>query len=87
VNGATTRYVYDAAASLPLLLDDGGRKYVWGPGLAYAVDGDDAAQVYHADGLGSVRAISDSTTPTPQVVQTSRTDELRVPVLALSSRR
>ena len=33
----TTRYVYDAAGGLPVLLDDGARKYVWGLWLAYAV--------------------------------------------------
>ena len=36
--GETTNYVYDVNATLPVLLDDGTRKYVWGLGLAYAVD-------------------------------------------------
>jgi RHS repeat-associated protein len=35
--------------------------------------------VYHTDGLGSVRAISDGTTPTPLVVQTYATDEFGIP--------
>ncbi|MBI2941918.1 MAG: hypothetical protein HYY04_15930, partial [Chloroflexi bacterium] len=34
--------------------------YVWGLGLAYAVDGSGTAQVYHTDGLGSVRAITNA---------------------------
>ena len=29
------------------MLDDGGRNYVWGQGLAYAVDVSGAVQVYH----------------------------------------
>ena len=38
--GTTTRYVYDVAAGLPALLDDGTRKYVWGAGgLAHSVAG------------------------------------------------
>ena len=36
--GVTTTYVYDVAGGLPVLLDDGTRKYVWGLGLAYAVE-------------------------------------------------
>jgi RHS repeat-associated protein len=35
-------------------------------------------QVYHADGLGSVRALTDTTSPTPLVVQTYRTDEFGI---------
>ncbi len=45
--------------SLPVLLDDGTHKYVWGLGLAYAVDTGASPLVYHADGLGSVRALTD----------------------------
>jgi hypothetical protein len=60
----------------PVVLDDGTRKYVWGLGLAYAVSGS-SIEVYHTDGLGSVRAITDAT---GQVVQTYRDDEFGVPV-------
>jgi RHS repeat-associated protein len=68
-----------SAGGLPVLLDDGARKYVWGAsGLAYTVDKSTAAvQVYHTDGLGSVRAITDST---GSVVQTYQTDEFGIPV-------
>ncbi len=36
VGAANTAYTYDVNASLPILLDDGVRKYVWGLGLAFA---------------------------------------------------
>ncbi|HEV8636090.1 MAG TPA: RHS repeat-associated core domain-containing protein, partial [Chloroflexota bacterium] len=56
----TTSYVYDADRSLPVVLSDGSRKYVWGAaGLAYSVDNAGALGVSHADGLGSVRALTD----------------------------
>src|SRR5713226_8125760 len=69
------------AGGLPVLLDDGTRKYVWGAaGLAYSVDKTSAAvQVYYTDGLGSVRAITDST---GSVVQTYQTDEFGIPTLS-----
>ena len=74
IGGVTTSYVYDVSGGLPVLLDDGSRKYVWGAsGLTYSVDkASGAVQVYHTDGLGSVRAISDSS---GSVVQTYQTDE------------
>src|SRR5207249_1707986 len=76
----TTRYVYDVAGDLPLLLDDGTRKYVWGAdGLAYSVDTANTLTVYHTDGLGSVRALTDAT---GAVVQTYETDEFGVPIAA-----
>ncbi len=66
---------------LPVLLDDGAPKYVWGAGgLAYSVDKSTAAiQIYHTDGLGSVRTITDIT---GSVVQTYQSDEFGVPLLA-----
>ncbi len=75
VGGAGTSYVYDVNASLPVLLDDGVRKYVWGLGLAYAVDSSGSPLVYHADGLGSVRALTDSS---GGIVQTYLYDEYGV---------
>ena len=72
VGAATTSYVYDVNASLPVLLDDGTRKYVWGLGLAFAVDTSGNPIVYHTDGLGSVRALTDTS---GNVVQTYRYDE------------
>src|SRR6266852_5915046 len=68
----TTSYVYDVAGGLPVLLDDGQRKYVWGLGLAYATDeSGNVVGVYHTDGLGSVRAMTDVE---GTVVQTRSTD-------------
>src|SRR5205823_6732103 len=76
----TANYTYDVASSLPMLLDDGTRKYVWGLGEVYNVDKTTAAaQVYHTDGLGSVRAITDTSSPNALVIQTYRTDEFGIP--------
>jgi RHS repeat-associated protein len=76
----TANYIYDAAGSMPLLLDDGTRKYVWGLGEIYNVDKTTgSAQVYHTDGLGSVRAITDTTSSNALVIQTYRTDEFGIP--------
>ena len=52
-------YVYDTDRSLPVVLSDGTLKYVWSFGLLYAVDGSGGLQVFHADGLGSARALTD----------------------------
>lgn len=80
VGGTTTRYVYDVGGGLPVLLDDGARKYVWGQELAYTTNEAGTLQgVYHTDGLGSVRAITDST---GSVVQTYQTDEFGIPTQA-----
>jgi RHS repeat-associated protein len=73
--GQTTTYTYDANRSLPVVLDDGGRKYVWGLGLAYSAQGTNV-EVYHADGLGSVRAVTDVH---GDVTQTYTRDEFGVP--------
>jgi RHS repeat-associated protein len=73
----TTSDVYDVNAGLPVVLDDGSRKYVWGLSLAYAVDTAGNIEVYHTDGLGSVRAITDGS---GNVVQTYRRDEFGVPI-------
>ena len=72
--GPVTRYVTDLASSLPVTIDDGSRKYVWGIGLAYAVSGS-AIEVYHTDRLGSVRAITDAS---GTVTATYRTDEFGI---------
>jgi len=79
--GPLTRYVTDPAAGLPVTLDDGTRKYVWGLGLAYAVAGS-GIEVYHADRLGSVRALTDAT---GTVIATYRSDELGIPLSATGS--
>lgn len=72
------RYVSDVDSGLPVILDDGSRKYVWGLGLAYAVAGS-ALEVYHADRLGSVRELTDAT---GAVIATYRTDEWGIPTQA-----
>lgn len=80
-------YVYDVNRGLPVVLVDEvsganpppRRTYVWGAaGLAYAVAGTGAGTpvAYHADGLGSVRALTDAG---GQVVQIYRSDEFGVP--------
>jgi RHS repeat-associated protein len=56
--GPIQTHVYDVNSSLPMLLYDGRRQYVYGVGLAYAVDGNGQLEIYHTDGLGSVRAVS-----------------------------
>jgi RHS repeat-associated protein len=81
VAGVTTRSVYDVGGGLPVLLDDGSRKYVWGLGLAYAVSGS-GIEVYHTDGLGSVRALTNGA---GALVQTQATDEFGVPTATLGS--
>jgi RHS repeat-associated protein len=81
VNAATTSYLYDVNQELPVVLEDGTRKYVWGPGLGYAVSGS-ALEVYHTDGLGSTRALTDGT---GAVTNRYETDEFGVPVLTGSS--
>jgi RHS repeat-associated protein len=72
----TTDYVYDVNGGLPVLLDDGARKYVWGLGLAYTVELGGVLAAYHLDGLGSVRALSSLA---GLVTQTYETDEFAVP--------
>ncbi|HVB97302.1 MAG TPA: hypothetical protein VNG11_06185, partial [Chloroflexota bacterium] len=61
---------------LPNVLTDGTYTYVYGVGLAYAADANGNLQVYHTDGLGSVRAISDNN---GNVIQTYQTDPFGVP--------
>ena len=46
-----TSFVYDVNQRLPVVLDDGSRKYVYGAGLAYTVDGEGAISVAHRNGL------------------------------------
>jgi RHS repeat-associated protein len=79
--GPVTRYVTDPAAGLPVSISDGTRKYVWGMGLAYAVSGADV-EVYHADRLGSIRAITNGT---GSLVASYRSDEFGSPVASSGS--
>ncbi len=78
VGGTTTTYSYDVGRRLPVMTEDGARKYVWGPGLAYATDasGTNVLHVYHKDAVGSVWALSDAT---GQVTDTYQRDPFGVP--------
>ena len=76
VGGTTTSYVYDVNTSLPNVLTDGTLKYVYGLGLAYAVDGGGNVQVYHTDLRGSVRAITNGL---GNVIARYSTDEFGIP--------
>ena len=79
--GPVIRQVTDPTAGLPVTIDDGTRKYVWGLGLAYAVTGS-SIELYHTDRLGSVRAVSDAS---GTVTATYRTDEFGVPTTPTGS--
>ncbi len=83
VSGTTTSYLYDVNRPLPVLLEDGTRKYVWGLGLAYAIDSSNNVEVFHTDGLSSVRAITDGS---GALVQAYQTDEFGVPALTEGTR-
>ncbi len=75
----------EPAAALPVLLDDGNRRYVYGAGgLAYVASSLGTVDVVHADGLGSVRALTDAGA---QVVQTYAADEYGLPTESQGSRR
>ncbi len=75
------RYVSDVAAGLPSTIEDGTRKYVYGLGLAYA-DSGGAIEVYHADRLGSVRALTNGA---GTVTATYRSDEWGLPTTSTGS--
>ncbi|MEO5965998.1 MAG: RHS repeat-associated core domain-containing protein, partial [Candidatus Limnocylindrales bacterium] len=79
--GTPIRYVSDINRSLPVTIDDGSRKYVYGLGLAYAVSGS-TIEVYHPDRLGSTRAITDAA---GGVTATYRTDEWGIPTASTGS--
>ena len=78
VSSTTTTYLYDVNRRLPVLLEDGTRRSVWGLGLAYTVESG-AALVYHTDGLGSIRAITNSSAA---IVQAYESDEFGIPITA-----
>jgi RHS repeat-associated protein len=70
VGSTTTSYAYDVNTALPNVLTDGTLKYVFGLGLTYAVDRSGTVQVYHVDGLGSVRVLTDGNGNVIQIYQT-----------------
>jgi RHS repeat-associated protein len=59
VGGTTTRFTWDVLG-LPVVLSDG-NEYVWGAGLIGQVTTGATATYAHADGLGSVRVLTDAT--------------------------
>jgi len=57
---ATTTYTWDIAAGLPVILQENDVRYIWGAhGLIAQVDATPDWHYYHADGLGSTRAVTD----------------------------
>ena len=64
VNGVTTSYLQDTAAGLPVVLAEttGGQSswYLYGNDLLAQEDPSSVASFYHNDGLGSTRALSNS---------------------------
>ncbi|MEA2640347.1 MAG: hypothetical protein QOF51_1741, partial [Chloroflexota bacterium] len=82
--GTTNSYVYDTTGGLPMLLDDGQRKYVYGPsGVLYEVDkASGSPYVLHTDAQGSVRVITDSL---GNVVESYYNDEYGNPLITLSA--
>jgi hypothetical protein len=80
VGGNTTEYVYGVAAPLPRLLGFGtatsASYVVWGaarPCLRIGPTG--AVSSIHADGLGWVRALEDTSAPSPEAIRTYQYDE------------
>lgn len=61
-NGAYQPYTYDIKAATPKLLNDGERRYVWRPGLAYSITNstDAVESVYHTDGIDSARVLTNA---------------------------
>ncbi len=55
----TTDYVWDVNRSLPVILDDGANRYVYGLDLVAAIDGSDDATYFLYDGLGSTTELLD----------------------------
>ncbi len=60
--GTSTSYSYDVNASLPVLLDDGVHKYVWGLGLAFAVDASG-----NSPGYQEPASVPSGTSPAPRL--------------------
>jgi RHS repeat-associated protein len=58
----STRYTWDTAEGMPLLIQEGSTSYITGPGgLPLEQISGSAVYYYHQDQLGSTRAITDST--------------------------
>ena len=79
--GPAVRLVTDVSGYMPRTIDDGTRKFVYGLGLEYAVTGT-SIEVYHADRLGTVRALTNSAGST---TATFRFDEWGLPTVSTGS--
>jgi RHS repeat-associated protein len=84
--GASTgTYTWDLAARLPLLLADSTARYLYGPDdqpLAEVMVGTNTIYYYHADQLGSIRALTDAA---GAVVNTATYDPYGVPLSSTGS--
>jgi RHS repeat-associated protein len=78
VSGTTSSYLYDGDGKRTSKTVGRTPKYVYGLGLTYAVNGSGNVQVYHTDGLGSVRAITNRDDRI-SVIETYQTDAFGVP--------
>jgi RHS repeat-associated protein len=56
------QYTWDIAEGLPLMVQDAGGSYIYGPGaeIVEQIDNSNNAYYYHADQLGSIRAVTNS---------------------------
>jgi len=60
-SAATTNYLWDRRAPLPLLVDDGSHGYVHSNGVMEQLDSDSSTAIYPlSDGLGSSRGVANS---------------------------
>lgn len=85
VGASTQQMAWDTGGPLPMLLSDGVKKYLYGPdGLPMEEFGpaDPGPYFYHADQLGSTRALTD---PGGNVADTTDYDPYGVPVSSTGS--
>ncbi len=59
VGGNTTTYTWDVNSSLPVVLQDGSRTYVYGLGLISQTDTSGNQSYFLGNGLGSTEALTD----------------------------
>ncbi|MEU7906414.1 putative Ig domain-containing protein [Actinoplanes sp. NPDC049118] len=62
-DGATTEFTWATVGTMPVILDDGTHRYLYGPDLTpYAqIDNTGTAEYLHTDNVGSVRLITNNT--------------------------
>src|SRR3990172_8180834 len=59
IDSVTQTYDWDVAAGIPVVLDDGENRYVYGLGLISMEDGSQVQTYFLRDGLGSTMALTD----------------------------